>query len=879
MEAVLDQLRLNSSSTETGNGQQEPLLTKEIPEHQEELVQHLNELFNKLFPENNHELAQQNLTYINQLIDYLQSIRNTHPIWNNGLDELILKPHLDRILNLTLPTGTTKKRNSSTLAHKLQVIDYHHQTKSTQKQTAIRFGLTQSQLSRWLKEEDELRNYLLDNGSDTKRQRTGDFPQIEDALLRFYLEFQNKNDGKNPTDEVLKNHTKQFITLFKIPENLLKVSNGWLLRFKARNNLKSYKLPCLPATLTCLENEGRLDTTRTTIQSFTDAYHHRDVYVMGDIELFCNLAATFTGSIEVNPEERNRIQYVICTNGDGSDKREPLIIGSHQDPQTFSTDNGEHPKSYWYRYATRPKNSSSIFAEWIKKFDRDMYRQKRKVTLLMENPNKLLCDLDSLVNTTIVPLPHLTKQFINPLLAGINRTFKSNYRRNLLEFHTTTHTDTTPLKTPHDQLIAIQSANSAWEEISPTTISNCFLHVQIISNPHPPLPLNHNLQFVSDLDMEKSLMATQSALIQVQRDLNLGESNSLSIDQFLELESFLSISGVVLQNHGPNEMATDFEIVNEALFTSNQLVQELQLSRVKEDLLHKTDQDDLVVPSSSSSPLIGENSNPVSKRTIKARPKRKSNKLLEPQDLNPVIHSSGSNQNPQILNHVPLSIPEIMNCLNRLEFSLPFYLSSSPNHPLLTNPTSSNPCQLSGPSSSELPTLPSGSSGGNSCLFVRQLHSNLNLADPNQLLHHNCSSNSNQSNLSELPILSSSASATQNQNQTTHLNEELINLDISVPVDIQNQSTIDKNLDEGQGIFDLNSSVLLDQISDTLNQHQSAHSNNTVTENIHVLDQSSPAQTHLNLHSPNLSDGHHSLLDTQLSNIRNLKEILGQKFA
>ncbi|KAH9444147.1 hypothetical protein Pst134EB_026527 [Puccinia striiformis f. sp. tritici] len=220
-----------------------------------------------------------------------------------------------------------------------------------------------------------------------------------------------------------------------------------------------------------------------------------------------------------------------------------------------------------------------------------------------------------------------------------------------------------------------------------------------------------------------------------------------------------------------------------------------------------------------------------------------------------------------------------MNCLSRLEFSLPFYLSSSPNHPLLTNPTSSNPCQLSGPSSSELPTPPSGSSGGNSCLFVRQLHSNLNLADPNQLLHHNCSSNSNQSNLSELPILSSSASATQNQNQTTHLNEELINLDISIPVDMQNQSTIDKNLDEGQGIFDLNSSVLLDQISDTLNQHQSAHPNNTVTENIHVLDQSSPAKTHLNLHSANLSDGHHSLLDTQLSNIRNLKEILGQKFA
>ncbi|KAI7935297.1 hypothetical protein MJO28_016824, partial [Puccinia striiformis f. sp. tritici] len=390
---TLQQLGLNSTrtSTGTGNGQQEPLPTKEIPENQDGL-----------------------------------------------------------------------KGNSSTLAHKLQAIDYHHQTQSTQKQTAIRFGLTQSQLSGWLKEEDELRNYLLDI------KRTGDFPQIEDALLRSYLEFKSKNNGIDPKDE---HHTKQF---------------------KARNNPKSYKLPRLPTTLTCLENESRLDTTRTTIQSFTEAYHHRDIYSMGDIKLFCNLAI-FRGSINVNPEERNRIRYVICTNGNGSDKRDPLIIRSHQDPETFLTGDS---KSYWYRYATRPKNSSSIFSEWIKRFDRDMYRQKRKVVLFMENPNKLTCDLDSIVNTTIIPLPHLTTQFINPLLAGINQSFKSNYRRNLLEFDTTTQTDTTPPKTTHEQLIAIQSANSAREEISPTTISNCFLHLQIFSNQHPLLPLHHNPQFV-----------------------------------------------------------------------------------------------------------------------------------------------------------------------------------------------------------------------------------------------------------------------------------------------------------------------------------------------------------------------------------------------
>ncbi|POV97911.1 hypothetical protein PSTT_14770 [Puccinia striiformis] len=158
-----------------------------------------------------------------------------------------------------------------------------------------------------------------------------------------------------------------------------------------------------------------------------------------------------------------------------------------------------------------------------------------------------------------------------------------------------------------------------------------------------------------------------------------------------------------------------------------------------------------------------------------------------------------------------------MNCLNRLEFSLPFLSFFFPQPFTSNRSNSSNSRQLSGHSSSELPTLPSDSSVGNPCLF---------------------------SNLSELPILSSSsASATQNQNQTTHLNEELINLDMN-------------------------------QISDTLNQHQV---NSTGTENIHVLDKSSSSLLR-NLHSHNLDNNNHlSLLHTQLSNIRNLKEILGQK--
>lgn len=183
----------------------------------------------------------------------------------------------------TQPSTTTKKRNSTTVAYKLEVIDYHNQTKATQTQTATRFGLTQSQLSRWLKEEEELREHVLDKGLSSKRQRTGDFPQIEETLLRYFIEAKARN--YIPSDEILKERTKSFMKLYQIPENVLKVSNGWLLRFKARNNIKSYQLP--PPSSFSLEVETRLDLLREKLRNLTNSYSLKDIYTLGQVELFC----------------------------------------------------------------------------------------------------------------------------------------------------------------------------------------------------------------------------------------------------------------------------------------------------------------------------------------------------------------------------------------------------------------------------------------------------------------------------------------------------------------------------------------------------------------------------------------------------------------
>ncbi|WAQ91281.1 hypothetical protein PtA15_14A163 [Puccinia triticina] len=761
--------------------------TNQLPPQTDRLAEHLQLILSSLFPEGQQERAYQNIRRgphgIQALTSYLQTVR-THHAWQDSLDQQILEPHLKRILTLVVerctrpqtgnpvsidtnpnlpiadeqhsigvtdpnplnylieqlenqdnhqpspPSQSTasKKRNSTTVAHKLQVIDHHNKTKSTQKQTAKRFGLTQSQLSRWLKEEEELREYLLDKGSSSKRQRTGDFPQIEETLLRYYIEARARNCL--PPDELLKERTKSFMKLYQIPENLLKVSNGWLLRFKARNNIKSYQLP--PPHPAHLGLDTSLDSVREKLRNLTNSYALQDIYTLGEVELFCNLGA-LTGSLDVDPSQRLRLTYLLCTNADGSDKRTPLVIGRTLEPDTFQAPQGEKP--YWYRYSARGRSSSPIFSEWIRKFDREMQRQERKVFLMFDNTRGHLCELESIASTALLPLPESTLRYVQPLLAGIIRTFKSNYRRNLLESHMELSQQEigqvwAPKK--HEQRLALECAHSAWDQVTPTTIRNCFGHSGIIS-PRlddgftTALDQIHSSQFASDLDMEKSLMATQSALIQLQRDLKLPESSQLSIEEFLELESHLDLNYPQVpqvvedsQASGTSTELTDEELVQESKFLASQLLEEARYRKREEN--HEPNGADDGVPVFDPSSLTSIESNTTSKelsktntrRAIKPRPKRKPasksvssppsvgavavddktqpetpNGLLSSADLQnqlPVHLQQSSSPSVPAPSLVPLSVQEMIHVLGRLEYSLPFYLSPNNSSSSLVPP-------------------------------------------------------------------------------------------------------------------------------------------------------------------------------------------------
>lgn len=73
---------------------------------------------------------------------------------------------------------------------------------------------------------------------------------------------------------------------------------------------------------------------------------------------------------------------LVTANMSGSDKRQLLVIGKSKDPRCF-----HGKKSLPVKYESN-KNSwmtSEIFKTWIKEFNKEMCKEKRKVILLVDN--------------------------------------------------------------------------------------------------------------------------------------------------------------------------------------------------------------------------------------------------------------------------------------------------------------------------------------------------------------------------------------------------------------------------------------------------------------------------------------------------------------
>ncbi len=191
----------------------------------------------------------------------------------------------------------TKKENS-TLAQRIEILDWYHKNRKNQTATAQHFSplypnlkLKQPLISSWVKEEPKFRKQWekTNHQSDrkTKRVRQTEHPEISEMMYLWVSKAMG--DGILLTGEVLRQKWNAFADLAGIPkDDRLKLSNGWLARFKDRNGLREMKRHGEAASANAMTAE----TERKRVQALIKEakYELRDIYNMDETGLFYGYA-------------------------------------------------------------------------------------------------------------------------------------------------------------------------------------------------------------------------------------------------------------------------------------------------------------------------------------------------------------------------------------------------------------------------------------------------------------------------------------------------------------------------------------------------------------------------------------------------------------
>jgi hypothetical protein len=117
---------------------------------------------------------------------------------------------------------------------------------------------------------------------------------------------------------------------------------------------------------------------------------------------------------------------------------------------------------------------------YLERVNLQMESQGRRILLLCDNASSHKHDPTRTPNLEVFYLPPNLTSLIQPMDAGIIRTFKSNYRRLHSKF--VLDRDAAGLANPYkvNQLDAMRLSQNAWDEVSALTIQNCWRHTGIL---------------------------------------------------------------------------------------------------------------------------------------------------------------------------------------------------------------------------------------------------------------------------------------------------------------------------------------------------------------------------------------------------------------
>ncbi|NWQ83504.1 TIGD3 protein, partial [Columbina picui] len=321
--------------------------------------------------------------------------------------------------------------------------------KVSQNELAKRFGVSQPQICRIIKNRERILSEWHRHGDpERKRRREGKDVALEAALLRWV-------EGARTADLP---GTGPLLPLTARPlagapgRSEPEPSTAWLPRAGLCHSL-ACKKPLAG------EEDAEQPTAEhwasTVLPGLLRSYAPSEIYACGE-----------TGVVYPTGESTgDRLTLLLCANADGSEKVPLRVVGETPRPRCLRAVNlGQMPWSY--RASSLAAVTASLFSEWLRELNEGM-RQRGKSILLFLAKHEAHPYLQ-LSNVRMVFVP-LAAALAQPLDRGITSDLKGHYRRRLLRWP--------PAESGTGQptlLDVLHMLAQAWGNVRPGLIASCF---------------------------------------------------------------------------------------------------------------------------------------------------------------------------------------------------------------------------------------------------------------------------------------------------------------------------------------------------------------------------------------------------------------------
>ncbi|XP_068117493.1 tigger transposable element-derived protein 4-like [Hyperolius riggenbachi] len=377
-----------------------------------------------------------------------------------------------------MATPAVSKRRSIKLEEKRLIIWLIESKAKTQADIVREYGLNKATVSMIWKKRDRYKSVVTFSDS-SKKMRKSIYEDVEDAVFHWLKHA--RSVGIPVSGPLMKAKAAKFATA--LGHSKFSCSDGWLDRFKKRHNLSFHVL-----NGGVVPQELAKDWLENKLPHLLDHYETRNIFNADETGLFFKLlpdrTTTFKGdACHGGKRSEDRLTLLLATNMNGSEKLPLLAIGKTAKPRCFK---GVKLLPVQYKHNRKAWMTGNLFTEWLLNLDRKFLRENRRVLMIVDNCSAHdPAAAERLEAIQLEFLPFNCSSLLQPCNMGIIQDFKLLYRKQLLQKLFAAIDDNDMDNFSVDVLQSLRWARLAWDRVTATSITDCFMKAGFIKTDLP----------------------------------------------------------------------------------------------------------------------------------------------------------------------------------------------------------------------------------------------------------------------------------------------------------------------------------------------------------------------------------------------------------